>query len=114
MYSRQITRESATNFGLGFAPDSWHALTTAMKAEGFTESELLDAGLAKKSKTGEIYDAFRNRLIFPIMDAHGNVTAFSGRILGNGEPKYLNTAATQVFDKAKNLFGINLAKKLKA
>lgn len=81
----------ATNFGLGYAPDSWESLTHEMKSRGYSERDLVDAGLAKNGKRGGIYDAFRGRLMFPVIDVRGNVVAFSGRVLGDGEPKYLNS-----------------------
>ena len=114
MRRRQISRRTATNFGLGFAPESWDGLTNAMKAIGYTERELVTAGLAKSGRRGGVYDAFRGRLMFPVIDVRGNVVAFSGRILGEGEPKYLNSTDTPVFSKSHNLFGLNLAKKSKA
>ena len=114
MRRRQISRRVATNFGLGYAPDGWEGLVRAMKGAGFTERELLAAGLAKSGKRGGIYDAFRGRLMFPVIDVRGNVVAFSGRVLGDGEPKYLNSPDTPVFSKSHNLFGLNLAKKSKA
>ncbi len=114
MSRRQISPRVAKNFGLGFAPDGWEGLTRAMKDKGYTERELVLAGLAKSGKRGGVYDAFRNRLMFPVIDVRGNVVAFSGRILGDGEPKYLNSPDTPVFSKSHNLFGLNLAKKSKA
>ena len=103
------------NFGLGYAPDSWNDLCDAMTAQGFSWEELISAGLMKPGKNGKGgYDAFRNRLIFPVIDIRGNVIAFSGRIIGDGEPKYLNSPETAVFSKRSNLFAINLAKKSKA
>ena len=84
----------ARSFGLGFAPDGWSGLTDAMKQKGYTERELAEAGLAKNGRRGGVYDAFRNRLMFPVIDVRGNVVAFSGRILGDGEPKYLNSPDT--------------------
>ena len=114
MKKRRISPRTATNFGLGYAPDSWNSLTDAMKAAGYTERELVDAGLAKRGKRGGVYDAFRGRLMFPVIDVRGNVVAFSGRVLGDGEPKYLNSPDTPVFSKSHNLFGLNLAKKSKA
>ncbi len=111
MRRRRISQRTATNFGLGFAPESWDALTLAMKAAGYTERELYDAGLVKRGRRGGVYDAFRNRLMFPVIDVRGNVVAFSGRVLGDGEPKYLNSPDTPVFSKSHNLFGLNLAKK---
>ena len=111
MRRRQISPRIATNFGLGCAPDEWDALTREMKSRGYTERELLDAGLARSGKKGGVYDAFRGRLMFPVIDLRGNVVAFSGRVLGDGEPKYLNSPDTLVFSKSHNLFGLNLAKK---
>ena len=114
MRRRQISPRMARSFGLGFAPDGWSGLTDAMKQKGYTERELAEAGLAKNGRRGGVYDAFRNRLMFPVIDVRGNVVAFSGRILGDGEPKYLNSPDTPVFSKSHNLFGLNLAKKSKA
>ena len=110
---RGITKQSVINFGLGAAPDSWSALTDAMLKKGYTVSELLDAGLVKRGRSGSVYDTFRNRLMFPVIDVRGSVIGFSGRILDNGEPKYLNSSDTLVFSKQRNLFALNLAKKTK-
>ena len=110
---RQLTGRTAKNFGLGFAPDTWTSLTDAMKAKGYSEQELFDAGLVRHGKKGGVYDTFRDRLMFPVIDVRGNVIGFSGRILGDGEPKYMNTPETLVFSKSHNLFGLNLAKKSK-
>lgn len=114
MLRRGITPATARRFGLGSAPDTWESLTSAMKQKGYTERELYDAGLVRRGKNGGVYDAFRNRLMFPVIDVRGNVIAFSGRILGDGEPKYLNSPETPVFSKSHNLFGLNLAKKSKS
>ena len=114
MLRRGITPATARRFGLGCAPDTWESLTSAMKQRGYTERELYDAGLVRRGKNGGVYDAFRNRLMFPVIDVRGNVIAFSGRILGDGEPKYLNSPETPVFSKSHNLFGLNLAKKSKS
>ncbi len=112
---RGISPKMVTGFGLGVAPDSWDKLVFAMQQKGYTKPELLDAGLAKNAKKGGsgIYDAFRNRLMFPIIDIRGSVIGFSGRILDDGEPKYLNSPETLVFSKSNNLFAMNLAKKSK-
>ena len=111
---RGISPEMVKKFGLGAAIDSWSALVDAMTKKGYTQRELLDAGLAKQSsKGGGIYDAFRNRLMFPVIDIRGSVIGFSGRILDDGEPKYLNSPDTLVFNKSRNLFAMNLAKKSK-
>ena len=109
---RGISPKMVTRFGLGVAPDGWDALISAMTAKGYGLGELLDAGLVKRGKHGG-YDVFRNRLMFPVIDVRGNVIGFSGRILGDGEPKYLNSPDTLVFQKSRNLFAMNLAKKTK-
>ena len=111
---RGISMSMVKNFGLGFAPDSWSALSDAMRQKGFTEQELFEAGLMKHGRNGGGYDTFRNRLMFPVIDVRGSVIGFSGRILGDGEPKYLNSPETPVFSKSHNLFALNLAKKSKS
>jgi len=112
MLRREIAPATAKNFGLGFAADSFYALTDAMHDKGYQDSELIDAGLANANKSGRgVHDVFRNRLMFPVIDVRGNVIGFSGRILGDGEPKYLNSRETPVFSKSRNLFALNLAKK---
>ena len=112
---RGITKTYATRFGLGAAPDAWTLLVDAMTKRGYSKQELIEAGLARSGqKEGGAYDLFRNRLIFPVIDARGAVVGFSGRILGDGEPKYLNSPETLVFNKSRVLFALNLAKKTKA
>lgn len=110
---RQLTAQTVTRFGLGFAPDTWDSLVRAMKALGYSDQELFDGGLVRHGKTSGVYDTFRNRLMFPVIDVRGNVIGFSGRILGDGEPKYMNSPETIVFSKSHNLFALNLAKKSK-
>ena len=112
--SRQISGPVAKNFGLGYAPDSWTSLYDAMRRKGYTDAELVDADLVRPNRRGGFHDSFRNRLIFPVIDTSGRVIGFSGRIIGDGEPKYLNSKDTLVFTKGRNLFGLNLAKKSKA
>lgn len=114
MAKREITPATAKRFGLGYAPDTWDSLIKAMKELGYSEYELFDAGLVRKGKSGGHYDAFRSRLMFPVIDVRGDVIGFSGRILGDGEPKYMNSPETLVFNKSRNLFGLNLAKKSKS
>ena len=111
---RGISPAFVKNFGLGFAPDSWSALTEAMGRKGYTRAELVEAGLARTGKNGGVYDYFRNRLMFPVIDVRGSVIGFSGRILGDGEPKYLNSPDTLIYSKARSLFALNLAKKSKS
>ena len=112
---RDISPNMVKNFGIGFAPDEWQSLTDVMRQKGYTAQELADAGLVRHSsnKSGSVYDTFRNRLMFPVIDVRGSVIGFSGRILGDGEPKYMNSPETLVFNKRRNLFALNLAKKSK-
>ena len=114
MENRQIAPSVAKRFGLGYAPDTWDSLADAMRAKGFTEREMLDAGLVRSGKSGGVYDTFRNRLMFPVIDVKGDVIGFSGRALGDFEPKYMNSPETPVFSKSRNLFALNLAKKSKS
>ena len=114
MAQRRISPATARNFGIGYAPDSWDSLEKAMRQKGYTDFELADAGLVRRGKSGGFYDTFRNRLMFPVIDVRGNVIGFSGRILGDGEPKYMNSPETLVFNKSRNLFALNLAKKSKS
>ena len=114
MQRRRIGPATAKNFGVGFAPDTWDSLVRAMHAKGYSDLELFDAGLVRRGKSGGFYDTFRNRLMFPVIDVRGNVIGFSGRILGDGEPKYMNSPETLVFNKSRNLFALNLAKKSKS
>ncbi len=109
---RGMPRSMLTTFGIGFAPNAWTALTDAMRQKGYTDEELVDAGLVSE-KNGRIYDRFRNRLMFPIIDVRGNVIGFGGRVMDDSTPKYLNSPETVIFNKRKNLFALNLAKKTK-
>ena len=112
---RGISKAMVTRFGLGVAPAAWTMLLDAMAAKGYSRQELTDVGLVRYGKNeGGAYDFFRNRLMFPIIDVRGNVIGFSGRILGDGEPKYLNSPDTIAFSKNRNLFGLNIAKKTKS
>ncbi len=109
---RGLNKATVTRFGIGFAPNSWNALTDAMRKKGYTDRELRDADLVGE-KNGRVYDRFRNRLMFPIFDVRGNVIGFGGRVLDDSKPKYLNSNETLIFNKRKNLFGLNFAKKTK-
>jgi DNA primase len=112
---RGIPKKTAVKFGIGAAPDSWSTLLDAMTKKGYSRQELIEAGLVRNSrKEGGVYDMFRNRVVFPVIDAQGSVIGFSGRILGEGEPKYLNSPDTLVFNKSRNLFALNFAKKTKS
>ena len=110
---RKISRTTAVNFGLGASPDAWDALLTAMTKKGYTKSELLEAGLVVQNRNGGLYDKFRNRLMFPVIDVRGDVVAFGGRVLDKSEPKYMNPQETPVYSKRRVLYGLNLAKKTK-
>lgn len=110
---RQIRKPTAVAFGLGASLDQWDALITAMTHRGYTKSELLTAGLAVQNKNGGIYDKFRNRLMFPVIDVRGDVVAFGGRVLDHAEPKYMNSSETPVYSKRRELYALNLAKKSK-
>ena len=114
---RGMSRSILTTFGVGYAPNSWDSLIRAMRSKGYTEEELKESGLVTVSqKNGRIFGRFRDRLMFPIIDVRGNVIAFGGRIIKNdpNAAKYLNSPETMIFNKRKNLFGLNLAKKTKA
>ena len=110
---RRISRKTAMDFGLGASLDGWDCLMNAMLDKGYTKTELLAAGLAVRNQKGRLYDKFRNRLMFPVIDVRGDVVAFGGRVLDKGEPKYMNTTETIAYSKRRNLYGINLAKKTK-
>ena len=110
---RGLTDETIVKFGLGFAPDSFNALTNYLISKGFTKEELVFANLARRSQKNpqNIYDNFRNRIMFPIIDVKGNVIAFGGRVMDDSKPKYLNTSDTLVYKKSMGVFALNLAKK---
>jgi len=113
---RGMPKSTLTTFGIGYAPDSWDSMVKAMRAKGYTDQELIDSGLVTKSqKNGNLFDRFRDRLMFPIIDVRGNVIGFGGRIMKNDKEaaKYLNSPETMIFNKRKNLFALNLAKKSK-
>ncbi len=109
--SRGFTRESIERFGLGYAPESWDALTAAARRKGFSERELEVAGLAGRSAGGRVYDRFRHRLMVRIADPQGRPVALGGRALSAEEQaKYLNSPQTPLFDKSGLLFGLDLAR----
>ena len=114
---RGMPKATLINFGIGYAPDSWSDLVDVLRKKGYTDQELKDSGLVTVSKkNGNLFDRFRDRLMFPIIDVRGNVIGFGGRIMNNKDPnaaKYLNSPETLIFNKRKNLFALNLAKKSK-
>ncbi len=103
-------RKTIRHFGLGYAPEGWRVLSDYLKSKGFTEEEMVAANVAVNSKRGSVYDRFRNRVMFPIIDLRGNVVGFGGRALDDQGAKYLNTSDTPVFKKSRNLFAMNFAK----
>ena len=108
---RQLTPQTIKKFGLGYASDSWDELCTVLTSKGYSENEITDAWLGGRSqRSGKIFDMFRKRVMFPIVDLRGNVIGFGGRVLDDSKPKYLNTSKTLVFDKGSNLFAMNFAK----
>ena len=115
-FDRGMPKSTLTTFGIGYAPDSWTSLVDTLRKKGYTDQELRDSGLVTVSKkNGNLFDRFRDRLMFPIIDVRGNVIGFGGRIMKKDDnaAKYLNSPETLIFNKRKNLFGLNLAKKTK-
>lgn len=111
LHQRGLTTEVIDELGLGYALDSWKSLCSFLKEKGVTDQEMLKAGLALPGqRTSEPYDRFRKRIIFPIFGLSGKVVAFGGRILGEGEPKYLNSPDTPIYTKGQVLYGLNLTK----
>ncbi len=108
---RGLSDATIRRFGLGYAPDSFRETFCHLKGMGYTEEELLAAGIAKKSEKGNLYDVFRNRVMIPIFDIRGNVIAFGGRNLGDEKPKYINSPETLVYKKSHTVFALNVAKK---
>lgn len=110
---REIKPETIKKYGLGYAPDNWSSLKEYMNSKGFSDNELIEARLCQHSQKGTVYDIFRDRVMFPIVDVSKNVIAFGGRIIDGSGPKYLNSPETYVFNKGKNLFSLHFAKKSK-
>jgi len=111
---RAIPEELAVKFGIGFAPDEWNALAAVLLKRGFSETEIVQAGLGLKKKSGSgIIDRFRNRLMIPLRDRHGKTVGFTGRILpGSSDtgPKYMNSPETVIYRKSRLVFGLEFAK----
>ena len=111
---RDLTGVTARDFGLGFAPDAWDTMMTTLGSKAAaapgsgvaSENDLLRAGLLTQNDNGRRYDRFRNRIMFPIRDTRGRVIGFGGRVMGEGEPKYLNSPETDVFKKGQELYGL--------
>ena len=108
---RRLRPETIKKYGLGYAPESWDGLSRHLRSLGYTKEEMIAANVQTVSRDGKkIFDTFRKRVIFPIIDIRGNVIAFGGRALDDSIPKYLNTGDTPVFKKSRNLFSLNFAK----
>ncbi|MBE6619180.1 MAG: DNA primase [Ruminococcaceae bacterium] len=108
---RGLSNSHIRHFGLGFAPNSFGALTELLRSKGYKDHEMASAFLCGVSqKTGRPYDYFRNRVIFPILSTSGDVIAFGGRVMDDSKPKYLNSSDTPAFKKSRNLFAMNFAK----
>ena len=105
---RGVSGEVAQKFGIGYAPDGWQNLGTVF--EDYTIESLQQAGLVIKNENGRLYDRFRDRIMFPIMNQKGEIIAFGGRVLGEGEPKYLNSPETPLFEKGREVFGLPQAR----
>lgn len=110
---RGISPQTVRHFGLGCAPDDWHALLDHMRKKGYSQQELFAANLVRRSeRDGKVhyYDNFKNRFIVPIIDLHSKVIGFGGRVLDDSKPKYVNTSDTLVYKKSQGVFGLNFAK----
>lgn len=107
---RGLSKRIIRKFGLGYAPDSWNALLYKLKDSGFSEKEIEASGVVIKNRNGKMYDAYRNRVIFPIIDLRGNVIGFGARKLEGDGPKYINSPDTSAYKKSRNLFALNFAK----
>lgn len=109
--ARQLSSTTIKRFGIGFAPNNFGMLHQHLKGEGYTEDELVKGFLCGRAqKSGNLFDMFRNRVMFPIIDLTGNVIGFGGRVMDDSKPKYLNSSDTPAFKKSKNLFALNFAK----
>ncbi len=107
---RGLDPKTIRRFGLGYSPDSGFALVNHLKKLGYTQEELVQSDMVRRSQKGNLYDRYRGRVMFPIFDLRGNVVAFGGRILTDEKPKYLNTSDTPVYHKSSGLFAMNFAK----
>ena len=110
LLGRKLTKETINRFGLGYADKFGGGLYQYLKNKGYSAQILKESGLMQADEKRGMYDKFWNRVIFPIMDTHNRVIGFGGRVMGDGKPKYLNSPETRVFDKSRNLYGLNLAR----
>ncbi|MDD2521442.1 MAG: DNA primase [Anaerolineaceae bacterium] len=111
LHHRGLTDETIKTWGLGYAPDGWSHLLDHLLAKGYTREQILQAGMLSKGDDGRVYDRFRDRLMFPIRSMYGKMAGFGGRVLNPEDvPKYLNSPATEVFDKGRLLYGLDQAR----
>ncbi len=108
---RELTDETMNKFGLGYTGRYSNGLYQYLKKKGYSDEDLSDSGLVTIDERRGVHDKFWNRVMFPIMDANQKVIAFGGRVMGDGEPKYLNSPETMIFNKSRTLFGLHLAKR---
>jgi DNA primase len=113
LQNRQLSQETITAFGLGYSSKYSDDLFRYLKMKGYSEEMIIKAGLVNVDEKHGVYDKFWNRVMFPIMDVHNKVIGFGGRVMGDGEPKYLNSPETPIFDKSRNLYGLNFARTTK-
>ena len=111
---RKLSPETMQKFGLGYSDKYSNDLYKYLRSKGYTDDILKDSGLVTIDEVKGGYDKFWNRAMFPILDANSKVIAFGGRVLGEGEPKYLNSPETDIFDKSRNLYGLHLARRTRA
>jgi len=112
LHDRGLNDETIEAFGIGYSPDSWEAATNHFKSKGYTEADLIDAGLVSERDSGGVYDRFRHRIVLPIRDERGRMCGFGARTLDpEGIPIYLNSPQTDIFDKGRILFGLDQARK---
>ena len=107
---RELTDETMRKFGLGYSTKFGKDLYIYLKNQGFSDQLMIEGGLVSHSEKAGTYDRICNRVMFPIMDANHRVIGFGGRVMGEGEPKYLNSPETKIFDKSRNLYGLNFAR----
>ncbi len=110
LQQRGVTPEAQQRFGIGYAPPEWSALTHFLQAQKIPLTIAAEAGLVVLGESGEYYDRFRDRLMFPIWDRQGRVVAFGGRAIGDAQPKYLNSPETPLFRKSRTIYALHLAK----
>lgn len=112
--SRKLSMEIMNRFGLGYADGANSDCVAMLRKKGFADDDILASGIAAFDEKRGLHDKFWNRVMYPIMDTTNRVIGFGGRVMGDGKPKYLNSPETPVFDKSKNLYGLNIARKSKA